>query len=391
MQKKIALIIIFFVIITFSIFIYKNVKTKKNKKKDIILFNWGEYIDSEIINNFNKESQKFNVKQMFFSSNELAINKIKAGNKYDIAILSEYAIEQLLQNNNLEKIKNINTLLKKKNIFTNEFEQIKTKRDNNNNIWEYIIPYFWGKIGILYRKDKLDREKIINLEKTIKNPEYKIALYNNPFEVIFLGLKITGGDISVNSQEEIKKAKELLIEIKKINTNLSFITDQLLDRMKTKNKEHYDIVVAYSGDARYLMKQNDNLGYYQFDQESDSKKIKKGTNIWFDALVLPKGSDQEGAYEFIKFLLKPENIKRNQSFINYDTPYIQENEHYPNELQLKIIDEDKIYKYNEKNKKQINDAWNEIYTYPSYKDKYLILLSFIIWILFYLIYIFMKK
>ncbi|MDV3167910.1 MAG: extracellular solute-binding protein [Candidatus Phytoplasma stylosanthis] len=391
MQKKIALIIIFFVIITFSIVIYKNVKTKTNKKKDIILFNWGEYIDSEIINNFNKESQKFNVKQMFFSSNELAINKIKSGNKYDIAILSEYAIEQLLQNNNLEKIKNINALLKIKNIFTNEFEQIKKKRDNNNNIWEYIIPYFWGKIGILYRKDKLDREKIINLEKTIKNPEYKIALYNNPFEVIFLGLKITGGDISVNSQEEIKKAKEALIEIKKINTNLSFITDQLLDRMKTKNKEYYDIVVAYSGDARYLMKQNDNLDYYQFDQDSDSKKIKKGTNIWFDALVLPKGSDQEGAYEFIKFLLKPENIKRNKSFINYDTPYIQENEYYPNELQLKIIDEDKIYKYNEKNKKQINDAWNEIYTYPSYKDKYLILLSFIIWILFYLIYIIMKK
>lgn len=79
-------------------------------KQSIILFNWGEYIDPKIISDYNNKSNDFVIKQNFFSSNEIAINKIKTGDVYDIAILSEYAIEQLKDNylNKIDKNKLIN-------------------------------------------------------------------------------------------------------------------------------------------------------------------------------------------------------------------------------------------------------------------------------------------
>ncbi|WAN63277.1 Spermidine/putrescine import ABC transporter, extracellular solute-binding protein [Candidatus Phytoplasma rubi] len=386
MKKKIFSIII--VVSILFLFYYFKIKNKNpDNKKVILLFNWGEYIEPSIIKKYNEKSDKFIIKQSFFSSNELAVNKIKAGNQYDIAILSEYAIEQL-KDNHLEKIdtKFLNLPKINKNFLT-----LQEKIDKE--IFDFTIPYFYGNLGLLYRKDKFYKEDKENKEKLssskwkdlIMDSKYKIALYNNAFEGIFIGLKAINKDISLNLEQDIQEAKKWLIDLKIKNINLSFITDQLLDRMKIEQNEYYDIAVAYSGDARYLMKQNQNLEYYPFTDE--------GTNIWFDGLVLPKESQKEGAYDFINFLLKDENRKKNNNFINYDSPYDEQNDEQikkNNPLELKIIEKDKIYKYNKTYKKQISDAWNEIYSYPDPKDKYLIILGLIILFLFLLIYIFIN-
>jgi spermidine/putrescine transport system substrate-binding protein len=384
MKKKILSIIIIVVSILFlCLFYYFKIKNKNpDNKKVILLFNWGEYIDPSIIKKYNEQSDKFIIKQSFFSSNELAINKIKAGNQYDIAILSEYAIEQL-KDNHLEKI-DFTKFLNLPEINEN-FKNLKEKI-TDTKILDFTIPYFYGNLGLLYRDDKFSEKQLSSEWKDlIINPKYKIALYNNAFEGIFIGLKAINKDISLNSEQDIQQAKEWLINLKRQNINLSFITDQLLDRMKIEKNEYYDIAVAYSGDARYLMKQNQNLKYYPFNKE--------GTNIWFDGLVLPKESQKEGAYDFINFLLKDENRKKNNNFINYDSPYDEQNDEQikeKNPLELKIIEKDKIYKYNKTYKKQISDAWNEIYSYYDPKDKYLIILGLIILFLFLLIYIFIK-
>ncbi|MDV3166409.1 MAG: ABC transporter substrate-binding protein ['Waltheria sp.' little leaf phytoplasma] len=368
-RKKIISIILFLSII-FIANLYRII-SKNSAKQSIILFNWGEYIDPKIISDYNKQSKNFILKQNFFSSNEIAINKIKTGDIYDIAILSEYAIEQL-KDNYLNKIdKNKLTNYPK---LTQNFKKIK-KDKLPKNIQEYIIPYFWGKLGFLYNKNKISHEQISkNWTQILQNNNYKVALYNNPFEGIFIGLKATKGNISQANPTEIIKAKEWLLTLKRKNKNLFFVTDQILDNMRITNQERYDIAVTYSGDARYLMQQNPNLEYYDFnDQENNIYQ----TNIWVDSLVLPKGSNTIGAYDFINFLLKNNNLKQNALFVGYDSPYENINENN-NILQININNKDNIYKYNAQTKKQINDAWNEIYAYPRPQDKYLLLLSFLI-------------
>ncbi|MDO8060055.1 extracellular solute-binding protein [Candidatus Phytoplasma citri] len=368
-RKKIISIILFLSII-FIANLYR-IKTQNSAKQSIILFNWGEYIDPKIISDYNKQSKNFIIKQNFFSSNEIAINKIKTGDIYDIAILSEYAIEQL-KDNYLHKIDK--DKLTNYPELTNNFKKIQ-KDKLPQNIKEYIIPYFWGKLGFLYNKNKISREQISrNWTQILQNNNYKVALYNNPFEGIFIGLKATQGNISQANTTEIIKAKEWLLTLKQKNKNLFFVTDQILDNMRITNQERYDIAVTYSGDARYLMQQNPNLEYYDFnDQENNIYQ----TNIWVDSLVLPKGSNKIGAYDFINFLLKNSNLKQNALFVGYDSPYENINENN-NILKININSKDNIYKYNVQTKKQINDAWNEIYAYPRPQDKYLLLLSFLI-------------
>ena len=47
----------------------------------------------------------------------------------------------------------------------------------------------------------------------------------------------------------------------------------------------------------------------------------EGSNLWFDNIVIPKTSkNQEGAYDFINFMLKPESAKQNAEYIGYSTP-----------------------------------------------------------------------
>ncbi|MDV3174654.1 MAG: ABC transporter substrate-binding protein ['Bonamia sp.' little leaf phytoplasma] len=374
--KKKIIIIIWCLLIIFISNLYRIIY-HNSAKQNIILFNWGEYIDPKIISDYNNQSKNFIIKQNFFSSNEIAINKIKTGDIYDIAILSEYAIEQLKDNY-------LNKIDKNKLICYPELNQNFQKIQQDklpNNIKEYIIPYFWGKLGLLYNKNKISREQISkNWTQILPNNNYRVALYNNPFEGIFIGLKATQGNISQATPTEILKAKDWLLNLKQKNKNLFFVTDQILDNMRISGQERYDIAVTYSGDARYLMKQNPNLEYYDFDNQENNIYQ---TNIWVDSLVLPKGSNITGAYDFINFLLKTNNLKQNALFVGYDSPYENINEN-DDILKININKKDNIYKYNIQTKKQINDAWNEIYAYPRPQDKYLLLLSFII-IIFFLI------
>ncbi|WCA22473.1 extracellular solute-binding protein [Candidatus Phytoplasma oryzae] len=373
MKKKFLFFIIFFI---FSIYlIYFNFsKFFLSDKKVILFFNWSEYIDPIIIEQYNKQSSRFIIKTSFFSSNELAINKIKAGNKYDIAILSEYAIEQL-KNDYLEIIQldKISENTQK----TKKFQDLIKKYSISPNI---SIPYFWGKLGLLYNKNKINKKKIVQWRNLFQDPLYKIALYNNSFEGLFLGIKAINGDISGNNDIDIQKAQKWLLELKNKNSNLSFLTDQLLDYMRIPGEEHYDIIVTYSGDARFLMKQNNNLEYYDFSEETEDNS--KGSNIWLDSFVLPKGSNQEGAYDFINFLLKTENINKNICFTGYDSPYVDFWQNKNSRLILNINEKDLFYKYNEKYKIKIHDSWNYVYSYPRPQDIYLFAFSFFILLFF---------
>ncbi|WP_017193405.1 extracellular solute-binding protein [Vaccinium witches'-broom phytoplasma] len=374
---RIGLLMVFFSIFYLAYKIMRKDSYSHPEKQTIILFNWGEFIEPSLITEFNKQSTNYVIKQSFFSSNELAVNKIKSGDKYDIAILSEYAIEKLNKEdpNLLERIyydkidkfkgkKEIGELTKKfKGVYDNKLPQ---------NIKPYTIPYFWGNLGLLYNKERINKDEIQNWKNSMMNPEKKISLYNNSFEGIFIGLKATDGNIQNPTSDQIIKAKEWLLDLKNTNNKLSFVTDQLLDQMKIQGEEKYDISLTYSGDARFLMKQNKNLDFYPFD-EGDEKE--RGTNIWVDSIVLPKNANTKGAYEFINFLLDKKNISKNAEFIGYDSPY---KETKNGELQIEIKDGDQMYQYNKEIKKEINDSWNEIYAHPRPQDNYLLFINLFI-------------
>lgn len=250
---------IVFVLVVILLIKFNKSESEDNKSQQVLtLFNWGEYLDPQTIIDFEKET-KIKVKQVLFSSNELAVTKIKSHNKYDLAILSEYAIDQLIQADFLEKIdkdKLKEKEEKEKEYYSDSQYNDKYKEINKklpNNFADYAVPYFWGKVVLVYNKKKIKKEEIEDKGfKILKDAKLKVALCNNSRDSLMIGLKANGLSIDNLTPEDLKKAKNWILDLKKEKSDVAFINDQLIDRMLQKNQEYYDVAVAYSGDAKFL-------------------------------------------------------------------------------------------------------------------------------------------
>lgn len=73
---------------------------------------------------------------------------------------------------------------------------------------------------------------------------------------------------------------------------------------------------AWSGDAAYTLDTADDMGgaklYYSVPKE--------GSNIWFDAWVMPKGANKEIAQKFVNFISSPDCAISNMDYIGYVSP-----------------------------------------------------------------------
>ncbi|XBQ84118.1 ABC-type spermidine/putrescine transport system, substrate-binding protein [Candidatus Phytoplasma solani] len=372
LTKKVFFYFVFCYIMILIVIFTGNVQAAKNQetsKQVLTLFNWGEFLDPQTIIDFEKETQ-IEVKQVFFSSNELAVTKIKSHFQYDLAILSEYAIDQLIQANLLENIEKnkLKTTDKYYNIYNDEYNNL----TRTQNFDDYAVPYFWGKVVLVYNKKKVQEKEIKKQGFDIlKKSGLRVALCNNSRDGLMLGLKAQSLSINKMTQTNLEKAKKWLLDLKNEKPDLAFINDQLIDRMSQKGREYYDVVVAYSGDANFLIEKNDNL---------DVISPEKGTNVWVDALIMPKGSQKNLAYQFINFLRNKDNYNKNLLYVKYDSPY----ENATNKIKIK--DKDEVYQYDKDHQKLINTYWNDVIAYPNKKDYWLFIFSGLILISVIIIY-----
>lgn len=301
--------------------------------KEIKFYNAGEYLNSDLKTKFYKETG-IRIKEITYDSNEMALTSFKGGNKYDLAVLSDYAIDtlknsQLNGEDIIEPIKwdKITSVTKDQydsdlNFVNHLFEQNK-----KYNLLDYSIPYFWGDFGILYNKNKISEEEIKAKEwdilKTTHNSrgeKINVAIYDSAADLFTVALKQIGLTVAGASEESINKATAWLDSIPRANRN--FITDEIFDDIPNKI---YDVSPAYLGDAINIIsrvsnehangKNKDlNLAYYT-PQNS-------GSNVWFDGMVVPKNNSEQLAlvYKFINFLFEEKNALLNANDLGYPSP-----------------------------------------------------------------------
>lgn len=282
------------------------------KKPTINVYNWGDYIDKSILKEFEKE---YGIKVIYdeFATNEDLYVKIKQrSNNYDVIFPSDYMIERMIREDLLEKLdkENIPNLEKVGQRFLN------LDYDPDN---QYSVPYMWGTVGILYNKsmisDKLDSWN------DLWNEKYKeeIVMLKSQRDTIAVALKKLGYSMNTRNIEELERAKEELIKQKPLV--YSYLGDEVRDIMVGEDAA---IAVVWSGDAVEMIRENDNLEYVI---------PKEGTNLWFDAMVIPKGAkNKEGAEKFINFLTRPDIAAKNAEYMGYSSPIPEAVELLSNEL-----------------------------------------------------------
>ena len=281
----------------------------------LVVYNWGEYIDPEVLTMFEEETG-IDIVYEEFETNEILYPKISSGAiAYDVICPSDYMIQRMIENDLLSEI-NFDNIPNLKNIGKQYLERSRQFDPEN----KYSVPYCWGTVGILYNKMMVDEP--VDSWSILWDPKYKdnILMQDSVRDAFGVTLKYLGYSLNSIDLDELTEAKNLLIEQKPLVQ--AYVIDQVRDKMIGNEAA---LGVIYSGEAIYTQKENPNLEYVI---------PKEGSNIWIDSWVIPKNTEhKENAEKFINFLCRPDIALMNFEYITYSTP---------NEAARELIEDESI-------------------------------------------------
>lgn len=318
------------------------------------VYNWGEYTGENIISGF-EELTGAKVVMDNFDSNEQMYIKVANGDAYDVLVPSDYMIQRMMQEDMLQKLEPET----RKECLSELTDAIKGLPYDPKN--EYSIPYFWGTVGIVYDKTKVSEEDLENEGWNIfLDQKYKgdIYLYDSERDSFMMALKALGYSMNTTSEDELNEAFNWLVQCVQ-TMDPEIVTDEIIDNMAQARKA---LGLIYSGDAAYVMSENENMGFYM---------PTSGTNLWSDAMVIPKNAkNPKLANEFIRYITSYDAAMDNSSYVGYTSP----NKEVMEELGGKGgdydginaytpragYDKDEVFQYDETTRKIIADLWSRV-------------------------------
>lgn len=331
-----------------------SIQNKPYEGQTLHIYNWGEYTGEEVLGMF-EEMTGAKVVMDNFDSNEQMYIKVANGESYDILVPSDYMIQRLIQEDMLQKLD--------KSKIQSGLDQLNPDvlglpYDPNN---DYSVPYFWGTVGIVYDKTKVSLEDLkkdgfgIFLDEKYKGDIY---LYDSERDSFMMALKDLGYSMNTSNEQELQAAYDWLVQ--SVQTmEPEIVTDEIIDNMAQGRKA---LGLIYSGDAAYVMSENEDMGYYMPES---------GTNLWSDAMVIPKNAKNvDLANEFINFMCTYEAAMDNSSYVGYTSPNLEVMDELSSEggdydginayVPRTGYEKDEVFEYNEVSRKIISDLWSRV-------------------------------
>lgn len=323
-----------------------------DSKDSITVLNYGKYLEPELIEQFEEETG-IAVEYEEYVNPEEMYTKYKAGAiDYDLICTSDYMVERLIKEGEAKEI-NFDNVPLVENLDTSYFEFSKAFDPEN----KYSIPYFFGTVGILYDKTKVDPSET-ETWNVLWDKKYKgqIIMENSVRDTFLVPLKYLGYSSNSTDEKELNEALDLLIKQKPLV--YSYLCDESQDEMVAENAS---MALVYSGEAALAETLNENLGF---------SVPKEGSNMWIDSWVIPKTcKNQENAEKFLDFLCREEVAMANFDYVYYATPNKAVKEKLSEDLQnnktifpdketldnceiFRCLDEDSISLY--------NDLWKKL-------------------------------
>ena len=290
---------------------------------ELYVYNWGEYIDEDVISQFEEETG-ITVVYDLFETNEEMYPVIEAGAvNYDVVCPSDYMIQKMRENDllaelNFDNIPNIDQI-------DPAYMEMSQAFDPEN---KYSVPYCWGTVGILYNTKLLDELGVPAPTKWAdlwdERLSGEILMQDSVRDAFMVALKKDGYSMNSESKDELEQAKQELIDQKPLVQ--AYVIDQVRDKMIGGEAA---VGVIYSGEMLYIQDEVASLG---LDYDLEYVIPEEGTNLWLDSWVIPKNAkNKENAEKWIDFMCRPEIAKANFEYITYPTP---------NKGAFELLDED---------------------------------------------------
>ncbi len=268
-------------------------------RKEVNVYNWGEYIDESIFADFEKETG-IKVNYSTFTSNEAMYSVLKTGGSdYDVIIPSDYMVSRLISEGMLEKL-NFDNI---PNFSLIDDSYKKLAYDPND---EYSVAYMSGVVGIIYNT-RLIKEEITSWD-ALFDEKYagQILMFDNSRDALAIALLKLGYSVNTTNEAELNEAFELLSQQKPLVQ--AYVMDQIFDKLESGEAA---IGPYYAGDYLTMVENNPDLKFVIPEE---------GTNRFVDAMCIPKGAaNKENAEAFINFMCRTDIAMRNVDYIWYTT------------------------------------------------------------------------
>ena len=271
-------------------------------KGEVNVYNWGEYIDEELLTQFEQETG-IHVNYTNFENNEGMYAKIKQGGvNYDVIIPSDYMISRMIQEDMLAEI-NFDNVPN----FENIMDEYRNPDYDPTNA--YSVPYAGGVVGIIYNSSVVT-EPVTSWEVMFSD-EYagQVVMIDNSRDAFGIALKYLGYSQNTTNADEITEAYELIADAWERGVYQGYVMDQVFDKMESGETA---ISAYYAGDYLTMVENNPDLKFVV---------PKEGSNQFMDAMcILKDAQNKENAEAFINFMCDVEVATQNAEYIWYTSP-----------------------------------------------------------------------
>ncbi len=275
---------------------------------------WGEYIDEDLIAQF-EDATGIRVNYQTAESNEALYSLLKSGGAdYDVIVPSDYMISQLIEEGMLEELDY--SQIPNFELIDQRFRNLPYDPEN-----KYTVPYSWGTLGLIYNANMVEEEP--DSWGALYDEQYagSVLLINNSRDALAAALFHLGYSVNTTDEQEIREAFELIAGANRRGVFQGKVMDQVFQKMEGGNAA---IATYYAGDYLSML-----------DNQADDVDLRyvipeEGANWFVDAMcVLKDAPHYENAMKWINFIASTDANLANMDYIWYASPNTQALEQYP--------------------------------------------------------------
>jgi len=285
------------------------------QERVVNVYNWSDYIDSSIIDDFTKET---GIKVVYdvFDSNEILETKLLAGGSgYDVVVptanfLARQITAGVFQKLDKSKLPNLSNMW-------DVVSERTAKYDPGN---EYSINYMWGTVGIGYNKKKVAEalgtdaidswDTVFNPDKLSKLKDCGVYFLDSPTDIVPTVLKYLGLDPESTNPDDLAKVEETLLKVRPLVRK--FHSSEYINALANGD---ICVAIGWSGD---VFQARDRASEANQGVEVDYVVPQEGAEMWFDQMAIPADAKHvEEAHEFLNYIMKPEVIAKATNFVYF--------------------------------------------------------------------------
>ena len=282
-----------------------------NAQPVVNVCSWGEYIDEDLITQFEEETG-IAVNYQTAESNEALYSLLKSGaGDYDVIVPSDYMISQLIEEDMLAELDY--SRIPNYGLISDRFKGLTYDPQER-----YTVPYAWGTVGIIYNTSMV--EEPITSWSALFDDRYagNVLMFRNSRDAMATALSYLGYSLNTTDESELREAFQLLKDAKNRGVYQSFVMDEIFQKLEGGNAA---IGVYYAGDYLTMLENNEDLAFVVPEE---------GSNWFMDAMcVLKNAPNYEEAMAWINFIASVEANLANMDYLWYASPNQEALEQYP--------------------------------------------------------------